>query len=99
MTNQIRNQHDFIKYVEAIVDNRMAKTPTSSWKIGTIRGLFNPYFALVEIQGMGEAITIPTNPDVRFYPGDQVLVLYINGDKNNKYVMSKCSIPEQGGGK
>lgn len=93
--SNLKNQQDFIKYVEAIVDSKLKQSGATQWHIGTIRGVFNKYSALVEMQNLGESIQIPTNPNVQFFPGEQVFVVYINGDKRNKYVLSKCATGDE----
>lgn len=76
-----------------LVENKLRKANLirGEWHIGKIDSIINPYSANVFVDGSTTSQKVPTNPNINFVAGEQVLVVFLNGDSKNKYVIAKCA--------
>ena len=62
------------------------------WHHGKVDVVTSPTHLKVFVDGSEMSQTISCNPDVTFTVGDEVWVLYINGNPRDKHVISKRAI-------
>lgn len=82
---------ELIKFIEIIVDAILKRHRLigRQWHNGKIKTVISSTLLEVYIDGDTTAIKVPCNPSVTFNINDEVLVLFVNGDSNNKFVISK----------
>lgn len=68
---------------------RKEKLLQSEFHMGIINQVISNKQLSVFVDGSNIAQTIRCNPDVTFSIGEQVIVIFINNDPKNKYVMSR----------
>jgi hypothetical protein len=59
------------------------------WGYGEVDEVISPSKLKVFINGGETSHIIPCNPDVSFQPNDHVIIVYINGISNDKFVISR----------
>jgi hypothetical protein len=68
---------------------RKEKLLQSEFHIGKVEQVISDRQLSVFVDGSDTAQKIKCNPDVTFSVGEQVIVIFINNDPKNKYVMSR----------
>lgn len=63
-----------------------------NWQLGVVKSVISPKKLSVLINGSTEAQEVPCNPDVPFSEGDNVFVIFVNGDPRNKFVMNRRAL-------
>lgn len=66
---------------------------TGQWHLGTVDRVISSTKLKVFVDGGSVAQTVSCNPDVTFSKGDEVWVVFINGNPRDKFVISKRAIP------
>ncbi len=62
----------------------------NEWHFGTIKTVNPNKTADLYIDGARDlAKNVPYNPDITLQAADKVIILYVNRNKNNRYIMCK----------
>lgn len=84
----------FLNTIKLIVNNIIQESGLleNEWHYGTIERINGNGTANVRIDGSNIATTyVPYNPDINIKETDKVIILYINRNKQNAYIMCKKS--------
>lgn len=86
----------FINAVEKIVMQLLRKFNLlqGDHRLGTVDEVLSPTKLKVFVDGGSESQTVSCNPDVQFVSGDNVYVLFINNNPNDKYVPYRRSVAQ-----
>jgi ribosome biogenesis GTPase A len=61
----------------------------SEFHMGKVAEVLPNYYLSIYIDGSSTTQKVKCNPDITFHANDQVIVIFINNDSKNKYVMSR----------
>jgi hypothetical protein len=87
-----RNSSDvFLDSVMKVVYKvlRKERLLQSEFHIGKVESVISTNQLSVFVDGSDTAQKIKCNPDITFNVGEQVIVIFINNDPKNKYVLSR----------
>jgi hypothetical protein len=87
-------QQEFYKIIQDVVKSEISNLGLNlgNWQLGIVESVVSPKKLKVFINGAKVSQEVPCNPDVAFAAGDNVFVIFINGDQRNKYVMSRRAL-------
>lgn len=92
MTIDINNK--MIDWIKDIVYQILEKENLTAkeWQLGKIDEVLSEYRLKVFINGSTVSEIVPCNPNVKFFNGEFVWVIFINGNPRDKFVPFKRSI-------
>jgi hypothetical protein len=59
------------------------------WGFGEVEEVISPSKLKVFVNGSTTSHIVPCNPDITFQPDDHVIIVFINGNSNDKFVISR----------
>lgn len=65
------------------------KLLNGQWHFGKVDQVVSPSQLKVFVDGSTTSQTINCNPDITFQPNDHVIIVYINGNPRDKFVISR----------
>ncbi len=94
LNKEHRQAKDFDTYLEQIINQVLEKKGllNGMWHLGEVVSVISTKKLGIKIDGSSNIQTVPCNPDVTFSVGDQVWVVYINGNSKDKFVISKRAV-------
>lgn len=63
-----------------------------NWHLGKVESVINSKRLNILVDGSSIPQPIPCNPDVTFSPQDEVIVIFLNGNSKNKFVICRRAI-------
>lgn len=94
MDNNRDSNNVFVEYIIKIIYKvlRKEKILQSEYRLGKVDTIISPTQLKVFIDGSTTSVTCACNPDVTFSVGDNVFVLFINNNTNNRFVLCKRAV-------
>lgn len=89
------NQQEYIyKLLSEIVRTEIRNLGllNGDWHLGKVDSVVSNKMLNVLIDGSSTPQPVPCNPDINFSPQDNVIVVYINGNSKDKFVLCKRAV-------
>lgn len=89
-----KDKEDFIALVQNIVRTEINNLGLlqGQWHLGVVDTIVDAKFLNTFIDGSIVSQKIPFNPSVTFAIGDNILILYVNGNSRDKYAFAKRTV-------
>lgn len=94
MENKRSISNIFVENVMKVIYKVLRKEQLlqSEFRLGKVDSVISPTQLKVFIDGSTTSVTCSCNPDVTFATGNNVFVIYINNNSNNRFVLCKRAI-------
>lgn len=89
--NRGQSIHDLIERTVLKILDRYGVLQ-GQWRLGVVTQVISPTKLKVKIDGGTQPQTVSCNPDITFAVGNNVWVIFINGNGRDKFVISKRAI-------
>lgn len=84
---------DLIRIIERQVELKINKIfPTGEWHLGKVASVISSKRLSVYVDGSSASQNIACNPDVAFGVGDEIFVIFVNGNQLDKFAICKRAV-------
>lgn len=87
-------QIDLVNFIRQVVHTELDNEGIlrGQWHFGVVDTVISPKRLTVFIDGSPTSQEIPCNPNVPFNPQDHIVIIYFNGNSQDKFALCKTGV-------